>query len=137
MTLNGSRGPFTHGVDTGFLVFNQRTYPRLVRLFDELGVETAASEMSFSVQVPDAGLEWSGRNLGAVFAQRANLLRPRFLRMLADIVRFGYRSGARDAAALDALTIAYCLLPCVLKLAAAALLWALWLRQAPAESPTS
>ena len=49
----------------------------------------------------------------------------------------GYRSGARDAAALDALTIAYCLLPCVLKLAAAALLWALWLRQAPAESPTS
>ena len=88
MTLNGPRGPFTHGVDTGFLVFNQRTYPRLVRLFDELGVETAASEMSFSVQVPDAGLEWSGRNLGAVFAQRANLLRPRFLRMLADIVRF-------------------------------------------------
>lgn len=88
VTLNGPRGPFTHGVDTGFLVFNQRTYPRLVRLFDELGVDTAASEMSFSVQVPDAGLEWSGRNLGAVFAQRANLLRPRFLRMLADIVRF-------------------------------------------------
>ena len=88
VTLNGPRGPVTHGVDTGFLVFNQRTYPRLVRLFDELGVDTAASEMSFSVQVPDAGLEWSGSNLGAVFAQRANLLRPRFLRMLVDIVRF-------------------------------------------------
>jgi predicted NAD/FAD-binding protein len=81
----------THGVDTGFLVFNHRTYPNLVRLFDELKVETSASEMSFSVQVRDvgrAGLEWSGNNLNTVFAQRGNLLRPRFLRMLADIGRF-------------------------------------------------
>ena len=84
VTLDG----VTHGVDTGFLVFNHRTYPNLVRLFGELQVETAASDMSFSVQVHDAGLEWSGCNLNTVFAQRRNLLRPRFLRMLADILRF-------------------------------------------------
>jgi uncharacterized protein len=88
VTLAGEHGPVTHGVDTGFLVFNHRTYPQLVKLFDELGVATAASEMSFSVQVPQHGLEWSGCNLNTVFAQRRNLLRPRFLRMLADVLRF-------------------------------------------------
>lgn len=77
-----------HGVDTGFLVFNRRTYPELIRLFDELGVDTAASDMSFSVQVPDAGLEWRGSSLNTVFAQRRNLARPAFLRMLADVLRF-------------------------------------------------
>jgi predicted NAD/FAD-binding protein len=82
--LNGVR----HGVDTGFLVFNHRTYPRLVELFKSLNVPTAPSEMSFSVQVPQAGLEWSGCDLNTVFAQRSNLLRPRFLRMLAQILRF-------------------------------------------------
>jgi predicted NAD/FAD-binding protein len=81
------------GIDTGFLVFNHRTYPQLVRLFERLGVETVASEMSFSVQVPAGGawgrgLEWSGCDLNTVFAQRGNLLRPRFWRMLADILRF-------------------------------------------------
>ncbi len=84
VTLDG----VTHGVDTGFLVFNHRTYPNLVRLFEELKVTTAPSDMSFSVQVPDEGLEWSGSDLSGVFAQRGNLLRPRFLGMLADIARF-------------------------------------------------
>jgi predicted NAD/FAD-binding protein len=84
LTLDG----VTHGVDTGFLVFNHRTYPLLVRLFEELGVATAPSEMSFSVQDPARGLEWSGVNLDGVFAQRRNLVSPRFLGMLADIVRF-------------------------------------------------
>jgi predicted NAD/FAD-binding protein len=78
----------SHGVDTGFLVFNHRTYPRLVELFEQLGVPTAPSEMSFSVQVPQQGIEWSGCNLNTVFAQRGNLLRPRFLGMLAQILRF-------------------------------------------------
>jgi predicted NAD/FAD-binding protein len=87
-TVNVTLDGVTHGVDTGFLVFNHRTYPNLVRLFEELGVETAPSEMSFSVQVPDTGLEWSGCDLNTVFAQRSNLLRPRFLGMLADILRF-------------------------------------------------
>jgi predicted NAD/FAD-binding protein len=84
VTLEG----LTHGVDTGFLVFNERTYPQLIKLFAALGVATAASDMSFSVQVPDIGLEWSGSNLNAVFAQRRNLLRPAFWRMLAELRRF-------------------------------------------------
>ena len=84
VTLEG----ITQGVDTGFLVCNERTYPRLTRLFDELGVGTAPSEMSFSVQARGHALEWSGSNLGGVFAQPANLLRPAFWRMLADIARF-------------------------------------------------
>ncbi|MEO7246212.1 MAG: FAD-dependent oxidoreductase [Rubrivivax sp.] len=84
VTLDG----VTHGVDTGFLVFNHRTYPNLVRLFETLGVPTAASDMSFSVQAPTLGLEWSGADLDAAFAQRRNLLRPRFWRMLAEIRRF-------------------------------------------------
>jgi uncharacterized protein len=84
ITLDGVR----HGVDTGFLVYNERTYPRLTRLFAALGVETAASDMSFSVQARARGLEWSGSNLSSVFAQRRNLLRPGFWRMLADIARF-------------------------------------------------
>ncbi len=94
LTLDG----VTHGVDTGFLVYNERTYPRLIRLFDELGVDRAASEMSFSVQAPYAdgrpGLEWSGSSLDTVFAQRSNLLRPRFWGMLADIVRFNRLTSA-------------------------------------------
>ena len=87
-TVDVTLGGVTHGVDTGFLVFNHRTYPHLVRLFEELGVVTAASEMSFSVQVPEANLEWSGCNLNSVFAQRRNLLSPRFWALLADILRF-------------------------------------------------
>ena len=98
ITLDGH----TFGVDTGFLVFNDRTYPQLRRLFTELQVETAASDMSFSVQVPEAGLEWSGCDLNTVFAQRRNLLRPRFLRMLADIVRFNKLTTALAVDGADA-----------------------------------
>ena len=82
--LEGQR----HGVDTGFLVFNERTYPLLIQLFEQLGVEVVASDMSFSVQAPRQGIEWSGSNLNSVFAQRRNLLRPRFYAMLADLLRF-------------------------------------------------
>jgi predicted NAD/FAD-binding protein len=84
VTLDG----VTHGVDTGFLVFNERTYPNLIRLFAELGIDSAKSDMSFSVQVPNEDFEWSGSSLNTVFAQRANLLRPGFWRMLADLLRF-------------------------------------------------
>lgn len=94
VTLDGPQGTVTHGVDTGFLVFNERTYPQLISLFAELGVATSASDMSFSVQVPDLGLEWSGSDLNTVFAQRRNLARPAFLRMLADILRFNQLTTA-------------------------------------------
>ena len=82
--IDGTR----HGVDTGFLVFNERTYPHLIELFDGLGVETAASDMSFSVQSPATGWEWCGSDLNGVFAQRRNLVSARFLGMLLDVVRF-------------------------------------------------
>ena len=92
VTLPTPQGLVTHGVDTGFLVFNERTYPNLINLFAELQVDTAPSDMSFSVQVPGAlngkTLEWSGTDLNSVFAQRSNLVNPRFWRMLADVLRF-------------------------------------------------
>lgn len=91
-TVELSLDGISHGVDTGFLVFNHRTYPLLTELFKELEVETAPSEMSFSVQIPHPdgrpGLEWSGSSLGSVFAQRRNLISPRFIGMLLEILRF-------------------------------------------------
>jgi predicted NAD/FAD-binding protein len=92
----------THGVDTGFLVFNHRTYPNLVKLFQELDVPTTATDMSFSVAVTDKHLEWAGSDLNTVFTQRRNLLRPAFLRMLADILRFNRTSTALALAGEDA-----------------------------------
>lgn len=92
ISLPTTAGMVTHGVDTGFLVFNERTYPNLINLFAELGVETSLSDMSFSVQAPKAwgkeSLEWSGSNLDTVFAQRRNLARPEFYKMLLDVLRF-------------------------------------------------
>ena len=92
VTLPSAQSTVTHGVDTGFLVYNQRTYPGLIGLFESLNIRTAASDMSFSVQArwDDTGkvLEWNGANLNSVFAQRSNLLRPRFWGLLRDIMRF-------------------------------------------------
>jgi predicted NAD/FAD-binding protein len=90
VTLDGVTAP----VDTGFLVFNDRTYPRLTALFDELGVASAASEMSFSVRVDAEGLEWAGTDLAALFAQPRNAFKPAYWRMLADIVRFNRETTA-------------------------------------------
>ncbi|MBX3653833.1 MAG: FAD-dependent oxidoreductase [Ramlibacter sp.] len=106
ITLPTAQGEVTHGVDTGFLVFNERTYPHLINLFGELGVPTARSDMSFSVQVPGATprgpLEWSGSSLGTVFAQRGNLLNWRFLRMLRDLIRFNALATRLAEAGQDA-----------------------------------
>jgi len=88
VTLDGKTFP----VDTGFLVFNDRTYPKLIALFDELGVTSVASEMSFSCRIDRDRLEWAGTNLRSLFAQPANALRPAFWRMLADIARFNRRA---------------------------------------------
>lgn len=102
VTLDGITAP----VDTGFLVFNDRTYPNLIALFDHLGIATTASDMSFSVRLEAAGVEWAGGDLDAVFAQRRNLLRPAFWGMLADILKFNReataaaRGGAGDAVSL-------------------------------------
>ena len=85
----------THGVDTGFLVFNRKTYPRLVRLFEEIQAPIAPSEMSFSVSIDTSNasstrpkIEWSGSDLNSFFGQRSNLFSPSFWRMAYDILRF-------------------------------------------------
>ena len=77
-----------HAIDTGFIVFNDWTYPNFIRLLEQLGVESQPTEMSFSVCDPRSGLEYNGNNLNTLFAQRSNLLSPGFLRMLMDILRF-------------------------------------------------
>jgi uncharacterized protein len=75
-------------IDTGFMVFNHVTYPTLTRLFRQLGVETKPTRMSFSVRHVESGLEYNGTSLNHLFAQRRNLLNPRFYRMLGTINRF-------------------------------------------------
>ncbi len=81
-------GGRTWAVDTGFIVFNRRTYPTFCTILDRLGVASRDSTMSFSVKAEVAGLEWNGTSLGAVFAQRRNLLNLRHWGMLRDILRF-------------------------------------------------
>jgi len=90
-------------VDTGFLVYNERTYPGLVRLFETLGIDTQPSDMSFSVVDERTGLEYGGPAVASLFAQRRNLLRPAFLRMLADVARF-HRAGQALLASPPALS---------------------------------
>ena len=87
IAVDTKRGSIPCSIDTGFLVFNRKTYPRLTRLFEELNVPLALSEMSFSVSI-DQSLEWSGDSLNTLFGQRLNLARPAFWGMIKDIVRF-------------------------------------------------
>ncbi|WMD20309.1 FAD-dependent oxidoreductase [Achromobacter seleniivolatilans] len=84
----------SHPVDTGFLVHNDLTYPHLVKLLEHLDIPVHASDMTFSVSLTQPDLEWAGANLGTVFAQRRNLLRPAFLGMLRDILRFNRSAAA-------------------------------------------
>ena len=82
----------TYGVDTGFLVFNERTYPGLIQMFEKMNVKTFPSDMSFSVQAKvdwlSRKLEWSGSNLNSVFAQRKNIFSFKFWLLLKEIIRF-------------------------------------------------
>ena len=84
----------TIAIDTGFIVFNDRTYPNFIGLLDEIGQESQASVMSFSVSSGDGGLEYNGAGLNALFAQRRNILRPPFFRMIRDILRFNREAMA-------------------------------------------
>jgi predicted NAD/FAD-binding protein len=92
-------------VDTGFIVYNDRTYPNFIGLLDELGVESRATTMGFSVHCDRCGLEYSGASLGTLFAQRRNLWRPAHYRLLADIVRFSRESIAALDRAGDGVTL--------------------------------
>ncbi|HRK20805.1 MAG TPA: FAD-dependent oxidoreductase [Fimbriimonadaceae bacterium] len=96
--------PQGHAVDTGFIVFNEPNYPHFCRLLDSLEVESQPTSMSFSVRDDRDGTEYSGGSLGALFAQRANLLRPGHWRMLAGVKRF-MKSGALLAQEPPELTV--------------------------------
>lgn len=93
VTLDGIR----HPVDTGFLVYNERTYPRLKALFAELDVATVASTMSFAVRHDGAGIEWAGTSLASLFAHPGTACRPRYWKMLAEIFRFNRAATAMHA----------------------------------------
>jgi len=90
-----------YAIDTGFIVFNDWTYPNFIALLSELGVESQASVMSFSVRNEASGLEYNGTTINTLFAQRRNLLRPSFYRMLRDIVRFNREAPALLASSTD------------------------------------
>ncbi|MFI8607438.1 NAD(P)-binding protein, partial [Pseudomonas sp. NPDC077649] len=77
-----------YAIDTGFIVFNDWTYPNFIRLLEQLGVAYQPTEMSFSVSDPASGLEYNGHDLNSLFAQRRNLVSPGFWGMLRDILRF-------------------------------------------------
>jgi predicted NAD/FAD-binding protein len=98
-------GGRNYAVDTGFIVFNDRTYPSFQRLLRELGVASQESSMSFSVRDEASGLEYNGTTLNTLFAQRRNLLRPSFIGMVRDILRFNREAPALLDAADDALTL--------------------------------
>lgn len=95
LTVEDPRGAFP--VDTGFMVFNDRNYPNLVKAFAHLGVASYPTCMSFAASLDGGGLEYAGTDLNSLFGQRNNLLRPRFLRMLADIPRFNAAAKAFQA----------------------------------------
>ncbi len=84
----------TLAVDTGFIVFNDRTYPNFLKLLDDIGQASQESRMSFSVRTDDGRLEYNGASLNALFSQRRNILRPPFYRMIRDILRFNREAVA-------------------------------------------
>jgi predicted NAD/FAD-binding protein len=96
-TVDAPAAGGTVPVDTGFIVYNEPAYPNLTALFKHLGVPTRESDMSFAVSLDRGALEYAGTDLNGLFAQRSNLLRPRFWAMLRELMRF-YREAPRDAA---------------------------------------
>ncbi|MEQ1772424.1 MAG: FAD-dependent oxidoreductase [Burkholderiales bacterium] len=90
-----------HEIDTGFIVFNDWTYPNFIALLDELGVASQPSAMSFSVRNERSGREYNGTSLNGLFAQRRNLLRPSFHRMIRDILRFNREAPALLESAME------------------------------------
>ena len=87
-TKSVQSGGKTYPVNTGFIVYNDWTYPNFIKLMTQLGVASEASEMSFSVRDENTGLEYNGTSLNSLFAQRSNILKPTFWLMIKDILRF-------------------------------------------------
>ena len=87
-TVDIKKDGVAYAIDTGFIVFNDKTYPNYLALLDEIGIGKQATEMSFSVHNCQTGLEYNGHNLNTLFAQRRNLLNPRFWLLVKEILRF-------------------------------------------------
>ena len=87
-TYDVKLGAKRYAIDTGFIVYNERTYPNFIALLNKLGVASTVTEMGFSVSCDASGLEYSGKNLDTLFAQRSNLVSPRFVKMVREILRF-------------------------------------------------
>ncbi|MFD2228774.1 NAD(P)/FAD-dependent oxidoreductase [Alkalimarinus sediminis] len=106
-TRNVELGGKTYPVNTGFIVFNDWTYPNFIELMAQLGVKSEASDMSFSVRCENTGLEYNGTSLNSLFAQRLNIVNPKFIRMVYDIVRFNKQTVAalEDEAVSDEQTL--------------------------------
>jgi predicted NAD/FAD-binding protein len=101
-TVDVQLGTRRYAIDTGFIVFNDWTYPNFIALMDQLGVPSKATEMGFSVCDPQSGLEYSGTNLDSLFAQRRNLFSWHFISMIRDILRFNRESVSDlEAGSLD------------------------------------
>ncbi len=81
-------------VDTGFIVYNAPNYPNLVGLFEHLGVQSRTTNMTFAASIADSGLEYAGNDLNTLFAQRKNILSPRFLKLVYDILKFNRQAKA-------------------------------------------
>ena len=94
-TIDVAERDTTIAVDTGFIVYNDKTYPNFIRLLDEIGQGSRPSEMSFSVHSEDGRVEYKGSSLNGLFARRSNLFRPSFHRMIRDILRF-FREAVSD-----------------------------------------
>lgn len=104
-TVDQASGGRRFAVDTGFVVFNHKTYPNFTALLQRLGIASRPTSMSFSVKCDRTGLEYNGTSLNRTFAQRRNLLRPWFLRMLLDVLRFHRDADRLAREAGDGLTI--------------------------------
>ncbi len=101
-TMDVKLGTRRYAIDTGFIVFNDWTYPNFIALMDELGVSSKPTTMGFSVRDPESGLEYAGGNLDTLFAQRRNLVSPGFIGMVRDILRFNKEAVADvEAGTLD------------------------------------
>lgn len=90
-----------YAIDTGFIVFNDWTYPNFIKLMDKLGVARQPTEMSFSVKNTGENLEYNGNNLNSLFAQRRNIVRPKFIRLIRDILTFNKACKALDPASVN------------------------------------
>jgi predicted NAD/FAD-binding protein len=104
-TVDVERHGRTWAIDTGFIVFNDWTYPNFISMLTELGVAWQPSNMSFSLRCERSGLEYNGTSINALFAQRLNAVRPSFLRMIADILRFNKRCKELLETGNDTLTL--------------------------------